>query len=70
MSQDDWYTNLSQSVEKVNIKCHDEIQHKNELCAIRNDGVADCDTLSYNDVCKLIDLIKKRFKNYIYIYCI
>ena len=27
-----------------------------ELCAIR-DGVADCDTLSYNDVCNLTDLI-------------
>ena len=27
-----------------------------ELCAIR-DGVADCDTLSYNNVCNLIDLI-------------
>ena len=62
ISQDDWYSNLSQLVEKVNVKCHEEIQHGNavqtvvELCAIR-DGVADCDTLSYNDVCKLIDLI-------------
>ena len=27
-----------------------------ELCVIR-DGVADCDTLSYNGVCNLIDLI-------------
>ena len=62
ISQDDWYTNLSQLVQKVNIKCHEEIQHRNaaptvvELCAIR-DGVADCDILSYNDVCNLIDLI-------------
>ena len=44
------------------MKCHEETQHRNaaqtvvELCAIR-DGVADCDTLSYNDVCNLIDLI-------------
>ena len=64
ISQDDWYTNLSKLlvVEKVNMKCHEEIQNRNavqtvvELCAIR-DGVADCDTLSYNDVCNLIDLI-------------
>ena len=44
------------------MKCHEEMQHRNaaqtvvELCAIR-DRVADCDTLSYNDVCNLIDLI-------------
>ena len=44
------------------MNCHEEIQHRKavqtvvELCAIR-DGVADCDTLSYNDVCNLIDLI-------------
>ena len=56
------YTNLSQLFKKVNMKCHEEMQHRNaaqtvvELCAIR-DGVADCDTLSYNDVCNLIDLI-------------
>ena len=62
ISQDDWYTNLSQLFKKVNMKCHEEMQHKNaaqtvvELCAIR-DGVADCDTLSYNNVCNLIDLI-------------
>ena len=62
ISQDDWYSNLSQLVEKHNMKCHEELQHRNavqtvvELCAIR-DGVADCDTLSYNDVCYLIDLI-------------
>ena len=62
ISQDYWYSSLSQLVEKVNMKCHEEIQHRNavqsvvELCAIR-DGVADYDTLSYNDVCNLIDLI-------------
>ena len=63
ISQDDWYTNyLSLLVEKVNMKCYGEIQDNNvvqtvvELCAIR-DGVAVCDTLSYNNVCKLIDLI-------------
>ena len=62
ISQDDWYSNLSQLVEKVNMKCREGIQHRNavqtvvELCAIR-DGVADCDTLSYTDVCNLIDLI-------------
>ena len=62
ISQDDWYSNLSQLVEKVNMKGHEETQHRNavqtvvELCAIR-DGVADCDTLSYNNVCNLIDLI-------------
>ena len=45
------------------MKCHEEMQHRNaaqtvvELYAIR-DGVADCDTLSYNDVCNLIDLIR------------
>ena len=61
-SQDDWYTNLSQLLEKVNVKCHEEIQHRNavqtvvELCAIR-DGVSVCDTLSYNNVCNLIDLL-------------
>ena len=64
ISQDEWYmyTNLSQLVKKANMKCHEETQHRNaahtvvELCAIR-DEVADCDTLSYNDVCNLIDLI-------------
>ena len=51
-----------QLVEKVNMKCHEEIQDNNavqtavESCAIR-DGVALCDTLSYNDVCKLLYLI-------------
>ena len=41
--------------------CHEEIRDRNavqtvvELCAIR-DGVADCDTLSYNDVCNLTSL--------------
>ena len=60
--KDDWYTNLSQLVQKVNMKCHEEIQHRNaaqtvvELWAIR-DGVAHCDTLSYNDVSNLIELI-------------
>ena len=53
---------LSQLFNKVIMKCHEEMQHRNsaqtvvELCAIR-DGVADCDTLSYNNVCNLIDLI-------------
>ena len=63
ISQDDWYTNyLSLLVEKVNMKCYGEIQDNNvvqtvvELCVIR-DGVAVCDTLSYNKVCKLVDLI-------------
>ena len=56
------YTNISQLVKKVTIKCHEETRHRNaaqtvvELCAIR-DGVADCDTLSYNVVCNQIDLI-------------
>ena len=60
ISQDDLYTNISQLVKKVNMKCHEEILHRNavqtvaELCTIL-DGVAVCDTLSYNDVCKLID---------------
>ena len=62
ISQDDWYTNLSQLFEKVNMKCHEEIHHRNavqtvvELCAKR-DEVADCDTLSYNDICNFIDLV-------------
>ena len=61
ISQDDWYNNISQLVEKVNIKCHEDInavQSVVELCVIR-DGVAVCDTLSYtcNNVCNLIDLI-------------
>ena len=62
ISQNDWYTNLSQLFKKVNMKCHEEMQYRNaaqtvvELCGIR-DGVADCDTLSYNDVCNLLDLI-------------
>ena len=53
---------LSQLVEKVNIKCHEEIQDNIavqtvvELCAI-SDGVAVCDRLSYNDVYKLINII-------------
>ena len=44
------------------MKCHEEMRHRNaaqtvvDLCAIR-DGVADCDTLSYNDVSNLIYLI-------------
>ena len=59
---DDWYTNISQLVVKVNMKCHEAIQDRNavqtvvELCPIRN-GVAVCDTLSYSDVCNLIDTI-------------
>ena len=59
ISQDDWYTNLSQLVEKVNTKCHAEIQRRNAVQTVveLRDGVADCDTLSYNDVCNLIDLI-------------
>ena len=31
ISQDDWYTNLNQLVEKVNMKCHEEIQHRNAV---------------------------------------
>ena len=44
------------------MNCHEEIQDNNavqtvvELCDF-SDGVAVCDTLSYNDVCKLIDSI-------------
>ena len=40
---------ITQLIEKINMKCHEEIQHINavqivvELCGIR-DGVADCDT--------------------------
>ena len=56
ISHDDcMYTNLSQLVEKVNMKCH-EIQHRNavktvvELCAIR-DGVADCGTCTVIQGC-------------------
>ena len=55
ISQDDCYINLSQLVEKVHMKCHEEIQDNNavqtivELCAIR-DGVAVCDTMSCNDI--------------------
>ena len=29
ISQDDWYTNLSQLFKKVNMKCHEEMQHRN-----------------------------------------
>ena len=29
ISKDDWYANLSQLVEKVNMKRHEEIQHRN-----------------------------------------
>ena len=53
ISHDDWYTNLSQLVEKVNMKCHEDIQDNNAVLTV----VELCDTLSYNDVCKLIDLI-------------
>ena len=56
---------------------NEEIQHGNavqtvvELCAIR-DGVADCDTLSFNDVCNLIDLISLEyiFKIKTFLYCL
>ena len=53
ISHDDWYSNLSQLAEKVNMKRHEDIQDNNAVLTV----VELCDTLSYNDVCKLIDLI-------------
>ena len=60
--QDDWYTHISQLVQKDNIKCHEAMQHRNaaqtvvDLWELR-DGVAHRDTLSYYDVCNLVVLI-------------
>ena len=50
----------SQLVEKVSIKFYEDFEHRNavqivvEVCAIR-DGVVDRHTLSYNNVCNLIE---------------
>ena len=55
ISQDDWYTNVSQLVQKVNMKCHEKMQHRNavqtvvELCAYVTEGriVTHCHIMMY-----------------------
>ena len=42
----------------VIVLCVLRLQSYNTTCIqIKSDGVADCDTLSYNDICNLIDLV-------------
>ena len=58
----DFHRMIGILVVKVNMKCHEEFQDRNavqtlvELCTIRA-GVADCDKLSYNNICYLSDLV-------------
>ena len=62
ISQDEWFTDLSHLIKKVDIKFHKDFQNQCtvntivELCAIRDD-VTECGVLSRADACKLIDLI-------------
>ena len=62
LSHHDWHLDTSHLVGKVRLKnkqksCHiGSCQDIIELCDIR-DGLALCDTLSNDDVCKLIDII-------------
>ena len=62
ISQDEWFTDLSHLIKKVDIKFHKDFQNQStvntivELCAIRDD-VTECGVLSRADACKLIDLI-------------
>ena len=62
LSHHDWHLDTSHLIGKVRLKnkqksCHiGSCQDIIELCDIR-DGLALCDTLSNDDVCKLIDII-------------
>ena len=62
ISHTDWHLDTSHLIGKVRLKnkqksCHiGSCQDIIELCDIR-DGLALCDTLSNDDVCKLIDII-------------
>ena len=62
ISQDEWFTDLSHLIKKVDIKFQKDFQNQStvntivELCAIRDD-VTECGVLSRADACKLIDLI-------------
>ena len=62
LSHNDWHLDTSHLIGKVRLKnkqksCHiGSCQDIIELCDIR-DGLALCDTLSNDDVCKLIDII-------------
>ena len=62
LSHHDWRLDTSHLIGKVRLKnkqksCHiGSCQDIIELCDIR-DGLALCDTLSNDDVCKLIDII-------------
>ena len=62
ISQDEWFTDLSHLIEKVDIKYHKDFQNQStantivELCTIRGD-VTECGVLSRADAYKLIDLI-------------
>ena len=62
LSHHDWHLDMNRLVKKVRLKnqkksiyskyCQDII----ELCEIR-DGPALCDTLSNDDICKIIDIV-------------
>ena len=62
ISQDEWFTDFSHLIKKVDIKFHKDFQNQStvntivELCVIRDD-VTECGVLSRADACKLIDLI-------------
>ena len=62
ISQDEWFTDLSHLIKKVDIKFHKDFQNQStvntivELCAIQDDE-PECGVLSRADACKLIDLI-------------
>ena len=63
ISQDEWFTDLSHLIKKVDIKFHKDFQNQStvntivELCAIRDDDMYDreCGVMSRADACKLND---------------
>ena len=73
ISQDEWLTDLSHLIKKVDTKFHKDFQSQStvhtivELCAIRDD-MTECGVLSR--ACKLIDLISCNNVNVLYVYCI
>ena len=62
ISQDEWFTDLSHLIKKVDIKFHKDFQNQSTVnsivtvCAIR-DNMTECGVLSRADACKLIELI-------------
>ena len=62
ISHNDWFTDVSHLIRKVRMKFQQNYHSSNkvqsliELCDIR-DGLSTCSTLSYADVCHLIELI-------------